>query len=175
MKGLTVVLLSVVSLARLEVGIRTRQYYVGAVVEYKPVNPEHYNTAAEVTIDNITQILSEVLTKVLAENTDRYLAFMSDASEVGTDIIVFPEYGVTGTKVGNEEDRVVARQFMVVGEVGRNYCDTINTNINDDILQRIGCAAVRYNMYVVVNIGEMVNCSQEVSISLFSNYLEMYY
>ena len=92
---------------------------------------------------------------------------MEEAASYSADIIVFPEYGVTGTKLGEEADRVIARQFMVVGDIGRNYCDTINVNINDDILQRIGCGAAQFNMYVVVNIGEMVNCSQEVSLSLF--------
>ena len=92
---------------------------------------------------------------------------MAEAAVSSTDIIVFPEYGVTGTKLSEEADRFTARQFMVVGEVGRNYCDSIKTNMNDEILQRLGCAAVQHNMYVVVNIGEMVNCSQQVSISLF--------
>ena len=90
---------------------------------------------------------------------------MSEAREAGTDIIVFPEYGVTGTWLG-AEDRDIAKQFMVVGDVGRNYCNTIAININDDILQRIACGAVQHNMYVVVNIGEMVNCSHQVSRSL---------
>ena len=99
---------------------------------------------------------------MLAENVGRYLAYMEEAAGHTTDIIVFPEYGVTGTKIA-DEDRASARQFMVVGDVGRNYCNTINININDDILQRIACGAVQHNMYVVVNIGEMVNCAHQVS------------
>ena len=107
---------------------------------------------------------------MLAHNIERYLAFMSEASEAGADIIVFPEYGVTGTRLSEESDRAVARQFMVVGEVGRNYCEHVKlntSNYNDHILHSLACGAVTYNMYVVVNIGEMVNCSQEVSLSLF--------
>ena len=107
---------------------------------------------------------------MLAQNIERYLAFMSEASEAGADIIVFPEYGVTGTRLSEESDRAVARQFMVVGEVGRNYCEHVKlntSNYNDHILHSLACGAVTYNMYVVVNIGEMVNCSQEVSLSLF--------
>ena len=99
---------------------------------------------------------------MLAENVGRYLAYMEEAAGHTTDIIVFPEYGVTGTKIA-AEDRASARQFMVVGDVGRNYCNTINININDDILQRIACGAVQHHMYVVLNIGEMVNCAQQVS------------
>ena len=90
---------------------------------------------------------------------------MSEASEAGTDMMVFPEYGVTGTQLSEQTDRDLARQFMVVGEIGRNYCQTVNINNNDQVLHRLGCGAVAYNMYVVINIGEIVKCSQEVSIS----------
>ena len=45
---------------------------------------------------------------------------MMEAAEAGADIIVFPEYGLTGVGVSNlVDDRGRARQFMVVGEVGR--------------------------------------------------------
>ena len=55
----------------------------------------------------------------MISNIDRYLAFMAEANVSGADIIVFPEYGVTGTIVSEMKDRVKAREFMVVGEVGR--------------------------------------------------------
>ena len=90
---------------------------------------------------------------------------MSEAREAGTDIIVFPEYGGTGTHLSEQTDRDLASQFMVVGEVGRNYCQTVNTNNNDQVLHRVGCGAVAYNMYVVINIGEIVKCSHEVCLS----------
>ena len=45
---------------------------------------------------------------------------MSEAAKEGADIIVFPEYGLTGVGVSNlVNDRAMARQFMVTGEVGR--------------------------------------------------------
>ena len=45
---------------------------------------------------------------------------MSEAAKEGADIIVFPEYGLTGVYVANlVNDRAMARQFMVTGEVGR--------------------------------------------------------
>ena len=101
---------------------------------------------------------------------------MSEAREAGTDIIVFPEYGVTGTHLSEETDRDLASQFMVVGEVGRNYCQTVNTNNNDQVLHRVGCGAVAYDMYVVINIGEIVKCSQEVfSLSFLYNRTKAMY
>ena len=45
---------------------------------------------------------------------------MREAAKEGADIIVFPEYGLTGVGVSNLwNDRAMARQFMVMGEVGR--------------------------------------------------------
>ena len=47
----------------------------------------------------------------------------------------------------------------------RNYCshgDYVNNN--DEIMEMMACGAVEHNMYMVVNIGEMVDCGeQEVS------------
>ena len=99
---------------------------------------------------------------MLAENVGSYLAYMEEAASYSTDIIVFPEYGVTGTSFVGQSDRNVVRKFMVVGDVGRNYCDTVNVNTNDDILQRIACGASQHKMYVVLNIGEIVDCSHQV-------------
>ena len=63
----------------------------------------------------------EIISKVLVFNMDKYLAFMTEAAKAGADIIVFPEYGLSGVGVSNlEEDRERARQFMVVGKVGRS-------------------------------------------------------
>ena len=97
---------------------------------------------------------------MLAENVDRYLEYMEEAKRLGGDIIVFPEYGVSGSAVSEAEDREAAREFMVVGEVGRNYCAGEYVNNNDELMEMIGCGARDNNIYVLVNIGEMVNCTE---------------
>ena len=96
----------------------------------------------------------------MAANIDQYLGFMAEANKMGGDIIVFPEYGVSGVSFSVVEDREAAREFMVVGEVGRNYCSGGEyVNNNDELMEMIGCGAHNNNIYVVVNIGEMVNCT----------------
>lgn len=80
-----------------------RDSYIGAVVEYGPAESDSFESPKE----------------VLTYNIDQYLGYMQEASDVGTDIIVFPEYGVTGLGLSEEEDRDRARQFMVSGIVGR--------------------------------------------------------
>ena len=42
---------------------------------------------------------------------------------------------------------------------GRNYCQDEFVNNNDEVLEMVACGAVDYNMYVVINIGEIVNCT----------------
>ena len=80
-----------------------RDHYVGAVLEYGPAESDSLESPQE----------------VLAYNIDMYLGYMREASEVGADIMVFPEYGVTGLGLSEEVDRARARQFMVSGMVGR--------------------------------------------------------
>ena len=81
--------------------------------------------------------------------------------------MVFPEYGLTGLGVSEEEDRDRARQFMVTGQLGRNYCPQAmnkiseNYNNNDEMLEMLACGAVEFKMYIVVNIGDVVNCSED--------------
>ena len=46
--------------------------------------------------------------------------------------------------------------------INRNYCaqdDYVNNN--DEIMEMMACGAVDNNMYMVVNIGEMVNCEEQ--------------
>ena len=80
-----------------------RDHYVGAVLEYGPAESDSLESPQE----------------VLAYNIDMYLGYMREASQVGADIMVFPEYGVTGLGLSEEVDRARARQFMVSGIVGR--------------------------------------------------------
>ena len=81
--------------------------------------------------------------------------------------MVFPEYGLTGLGVSEEEDRDRARQFMVTGQLGRNYCPQAmneiseNYNNNDEMLEMLACGAVEFKMYIVVNIGDVVDCSDD--------------
>ena len=109
--------------------VYSKDYYTGAVVEYEPLDSDELPSALE----------------VMTYNADRYDEFISTAGTMDVDIIVFPEYGVTGVLMCEEEDRERARQFMVMGEVGRNYCDEQRLNMAEDndqvILTMISCSA----------------------------------
>ena len=52
----------------------------------------------------------------MISNIDRYLAFMAEANVSRADIIVFPEYGVTGTsdvKFSNPMDKEIIIVFYM--------------------------------------------------------------
>ena len=133
-----------------------KDHYIGAVLEYGPTESDSYDSPQE----------------VLAYNIDQYLGYMQEARAAGTDIMVFPEYGLTGLGLSEEEDRARARQFMVSGELGRNYCPQAmnriseNYNNNDEMLEMLACGAVEFNMYIVVNIGDVVDCIED-EVGLF--------
>eukprot|EP00092_Neocalanus_flemingeri_P008797 GFUD01009470.1.p1 GENE.GFUD01009470.1~~GFUD01009470.1.p1 ORF type:complete len:507 (+),score=151.05 GFUD01009470.1:145-1665(+) len=129
--------------------ISAQDYYTGAVVEYEPLDSDELASPVE----------------VMAYNIDKCNDFIEEASNVGVDIIVFPEYGVTGVKLSEEEDRERAKLFMVTGEVGRNYCEKERKNMvnqtDQEILSMVSCSAKEHSMYVVINMGEMVPCEAD--------------
>ena len=117
-------LIITVILVLLETKIERSDHYVGAVVEFAPTESDAFETPKEVSlVRNKVNLTYRIYlhSKVLVFNMDKYLAFMTEAGEAGADIIVFPEYGLSGVGVSNlGEDRERARQFMVVGKVGRS-------------------------------------------------------
>ena len=121
----------------------SEDFYTGAVVEYEPLDSNDLPSPIE----------------VMAYNADRYNQFIYRASTLDVDIIVFPEYGVTGVTLSGEEDRERAKMFMVRGEVGVNYCDIETTD--EVILNMISCSAKNSSIYVVINTGEMVECETD--------------
>ena len=118
----------------------SKDFYTGAVVEYEPLNSEELPTPIE----------------VMTYNADKYDEFISLASTREVDIIVFPEYGMTGAMLSNMEDG----EIMVMGDVGMNYCNknriTHNESNDQVILSIFSCSAKNHNMYVVINTREMV-------------------
>ena len=111
--------------------IRVKEdFYTAAVVEYESLNSYELESPMEVMIFNVNE----------------YISFIQDASKLGVDIIVFPEYGITGVDLSTEKDRARAKQFMVTGDQGNVYCD----NDEQPILSLLSCTA-RY-LKVVVEI-----------------------
>jgi len=117
-------------------------YYTGAVVEYNPnENCGRKDSAEETMICNV----------------DQYEKFMANASEYNVDIIVFPEYGITGVDLSGD-DRQTAKEFMVQATVGENYCEDEFTY---SVLNKISCYAKKFSIYTVVNMGEVVDCPED--------------
>ena len=50
---------------------------------------------------------------------------------------------------------------MTLSTLDRNYCHHSKDNSNDEMMQMMACGAVEHNMYMVVNIGEAVDCEEQ--------------
>lgn len=98
--------------------------YVGAVVEYNPVSS---------TTPNFT----------MEENVKNYVYQIEQAKTFGVQLIVFPEYGITGL-INDPENYGIQ-----VPDVGTS--DFSNSNY---LLLRLSNAAKEHSLYVVVNLLE---------------------
>jgi hypothetical protein len=60
--------------------------------------------------------------------------------------------------LGIPRDRDAAKQFLLsVPELGENPC---NERLGSQPIQTLSCAALSHKIYIVVNVGEIRNCSE---------------
>ncbi|XP_021966975.1 pantetheinase isoform X3 [Folsomia candida] len=113
--------------------------YKAAVVEYQPEGSPWQDTGPQ----------------IISKNLANYLQFIGNASANGVDIIVFPEYGLT--TLGIPRDRDAAKPFLLsVPPIGSNPC---REQLGSQAVQEMSCAAQSFNIYVVVNCGEIRDCT----------------
>ncbi|XP_050299653.1 vanin-like protein 1 [Anthonomus grandis grandis] len=103
--------------------------YIGAVVEYQPLEGPTVNTTLE-------------------ENLKNYIYHIEQAKALGAQIIVFPEYGLT-TLVDDPEEYSIP-----VPNVG-----TTNFTNEAYVLLKLSNAAFEHNIYIVANLLERANAS----------------
>eukprot|EP01133_Synstelium_polycarpum_P015247 gene15247-18049_t len=129
-------------------------YYTGAIVEYSPVTN---NYSDPFTPDNaVAYMLS---------NLDNYSQYCADAQEAGVQIIVFPEYGILGEGF-NTRDQVLPFLETIPDPKQSSSPITPCTDSDFDdrvILQTVSCMAIKYNMIVVVDMGDLQPCSNSTA------------
>ncbi|KAL1512927.1 hypothetical protein ABEB36_002427 [Hypothenemus hampei] len=103
--------------------------YVGSIVEYNPIQKSSP-------------------TQTIEENINNYIYYTETAKFNGVQLLVFPEYGLTGLVSDPEE------YAIVIPDVGTSNFDS------DDILQRLSNAAFEHSVYLVINLLEKVNSTQ---------------
>ncbi|KAL6266516.1 hypothetical protein P5V15_003364 [Pogonomyrmex californicus] len=113
--------------------------YTAAVVEYPPI-----------------YFLNDVRTLKL--NTEAYIRYIKIASLNNTDIIVFPEDGLTTVYLPEREK--MGDWTTIIPSASFNYTPCIQDTIKvSETLKNISCAARNNEIYVVINIAEKVPCT----------------
>ncbi|KYM88554.1 Vanin-like protein 1 [Atta colombica] len=112
--------------------------YIAAVVEY----PSIYSTNSSET---------------LRINSDAYVELIKNASLHNTDIIVFPEDGLTTIQLPEREK--MGEWTTIIPSASANYIPCSQNTIEvSKTLKKISCAARDNNIYVVINIAEKAPC-----------------
>eukprot|EP01105_Mastigella_eilhardi_P025572 TRINITY_DN69_c0_g2_i1.p1 TRINITY_DN69_c0_g2~~TRINITY_DN69_c0_g2_i1.p1 ORF type:complete len:417 (-),score=58.87 TRINITY_DN69_c0_g2_i1:268-1353(-) len=88
-------------------------------------------------------------------NLDAYEAAMADAFSQGVQLIVFPEYGLTGAAF-NSRDEILPYLEEIPATGG--YISLLNESA---ALQRASALAAQYQMYMVLDLGEIEYCTAQ--------------
>ncbi|XP_071441480.1 vanin-like protein 3 [Hetaerina americana] len=123
---------------------RARTSYTAAVVEYHPVDQRGNDSNF-----------------VLNANLAEYEKFIEEAKGQNADIVVFPEYGLTG--LGASNTRKLALQYAQTvppapkhEEAAEVPCLSPNSSM---AIRRLSCSSRKNKIYVVVNLPEVVPCN----------------
>ncbi|KAF4528559.1 hypothetical protein B566_EDAN017074 [Ephemera danica] len=119
-----------------------RASYTAAVVEFAPKGSP-----------------SDPASLIYSVNLQDFENFTQDVKTQGADIIVFPEYGLTGTECSS--DRTLALDFSQIvpdPEENLNPCDTYGSSMEYETIRRLSCMARDSSIIIVVNLIERVPC-----------------
>ncbi|XP_063602312.1 biotinidase-like [Penaeus indicus] len=97
---------------------------------------------------------------VLRENARVFVEFAEAAKQQGADIMVFPEYGLTGTASGSLEEFMSKTQALPDPGTGTVLCNSTDTSEAIEAVRALSCAAAELGMYLVVNLAEQVPCDE---------------
>ncbi|CAL4071408.1 unnamed protein product [Meganyctiphanes norvegica] len=115
--------------------------YVAAVLEYAP------NTDGDGGLD------------IIISNAQAYIVFALEAKNSGADIIVFPEYGLTGTGLPMIPDEIMPyTQNVPDPKDALVPCDFPANDTRTQGLRLLSCAARDLQLYLVVDLAELATC-----------------
>ena len=83
------------------------------------------------------------------------MTFLQNAS-----IIVFPEYGLTGFGYTRDSFQPFLEDIPDPKKTSWNACEEPKANSSSPILHRLSCLAKTYDMYLVVNMGDVKPCNK---------------
>ncbi|XP_043265501.1 vanin-like protein 1 [Colletes gigas] len=133
-------LLLILCLSYKVTGQQQSDYYVGAVVEF---SPNYFRGDALATLGN---------------NTKSYVEYIEKAKQQNADIVVFPEDGLTSTRMPTVSQ--MDAWSTIVPAVEDEYVPcTGNLMGVSETLKNISCAAKHNSIYVLINIAEKERCN----------------
>ncbi|XP_066974017.1 pantetheinase-like [Macrobrachium rosenbergii] len=121
--------------------------YVGAVLEYEPY-VDWKDGGEEIVREN---------SRIIAE-------YAAEAKTKGADILVAPEYGLTGLDMHflQPEEMFSLMQYVPDPGLGVVPCTTPVDPANVVAVRNLSCSAVENKMYIVVGVAEASPCSPDV-------------
>jgi predicted amidohydrolase len=126
--------------------------YRAAVVEHVPLTLHH-------TIGlNVTR---EIAQQVLNANGDVYENLIRVAASSKTNIIVFPEDGVYGSTLGSRDDAYVFMEQLPNANTTLSLCTDVGPSVMYPFLQRMACMAQKYEITIVLDMGDVQQCNQQ--------------
>ncbi|GAM19788.1 hypothetical protein SAMD00019534_029630, partial [Acytostelium subglobosum LB1] len=129
-------------------------HYVGAVLEYAPVN---YNfTGGDPSANAITY---------MTLNLDIYQLYAQEAATAGAQIIIFPEYGILGVNFDTRD--TVYPYLENIPDPTQSLFPIIPCGDSDFddrvVLQTLSCMAIKNKIYVVADMGDVQPCTNETT------------
>ncbi|XP_064106759.1 pantetheinase-like [Macrobrachium nipponense] len=123
--------------------VDTEVEYVAAALQYAPYDD-----------------LSAGGLAVLEENARAFIRYAGEARDMGAQIIVFPEYGLTSLNLGLTWGTFLAQTQVVPNPEDKEIpCEYGDVNNSSKIMKELSCAAMESGIYLVVDLAEQSNCS----------------
>ncbi|KAJ7352922.1 Hydrolase [Desmophyllum pertusum] len=117
---------------------------------------------AFIRVENRTVVLSrQEAVAIVMLNMDVYEAQMQKAKEQNVNIIVFPEYGLTGFGYTRNSFRPFLEDIPDPKKIAWNACQDSQANSSTPIMYRLSCLAKTYDMYLVANMGDIKRCNND--------------
>lgn len=99
---------------------------------------------------------------LVMRNMDVYEEQMKIAEQQNVSIIVFPEYGLTGFGYTRDSFKPFLEDIPDPKKGHWNGCGDTLVNASTPILHRLSCLAKTYNMYLVINMGDIKVCNKSI-------------
>lgn len=126
--------------------------FVAAVYEHAFISPEN-KTVVPSRHDAVA---------IVMRNMDIYEIQMQKSKQQNVNIIVFPEYGLTGFGYTRESFKPFLEDIPDPQKTEWNACLDGQAQTTTPIMHRLSCLAKTYDMYLVANMGDIKACNKTV-------------